>query len=93
MLYAPGKSLFGLADHVQLLVQLQQVFLVVAVDGTGHVTAATAVAKADITGLGIPDTNTTYEWSYYFYNMDVTSEDLTDMILDTYNFYFESLKK
>ena len=34
----------------------------VAVDGEGHVTGATAVAKADITALGIPasDTNTTY---------------------------------
>lgn len=35
----------------------------ITVDGTGHVSAATAVAKADITGLGIPgsDTNTTYD--------------------------------
>ena len=34
----------------------------VAVDGTGHVNSATAVTKADITALGIPesDTNTTY---------------------------------
>ena len=34
----------------------------VAVDGEGHVTGATAVAKTDITALGIPasDTNTTY---------------------------------
>lgn len=34
----------------------------VTVDGTGHVSAATAVTKADITALGIPgqDTNTTY---------------------------------
>ena len=32
----------------------------ITVDGTGHVTAATAIAKADITGLGIPSTNTTY---------------------------------
>lgn len=34
----------------------------VTVDATGHVSAATAVAKADITALGIPgsDTNTTY---------------------------------
>ena len=37
----------------------------VTVDGTGHVSAVTAVAKADITGLGIPgsDTNTTYDLS------------------------------
>lgn len=34
----------------------------VTVDGTGHVSGATAVTKADITALGIPaqDTNTTY---------------------------------
>lgn len=32
----------------------------VTVDGTGHVSAVTAVAKADITALGIPSTNTTY---------------------------------
>lgn len=35
----------------------------VTVDSSGHVSAATAVTKADITALGIPgtDTNTTYE--------------------------------
>jgi len=34
----------------------------ITVDGTGHVSAATAVTKSDITALGIPgqDTNTTY---------------------------------
>ena len=32
----------------------------ITVDATGHVSAATAVTKADITGLGIPSTNTTY---------------------------------
>lgn len=32
----------------------------VTVDGTGHVSAATAVTKADITGLGIPAQDTTY---------------------------------
>ena len=32
----------------------------ITVDGTGHISAATAVTKADITGLGIPSTNTTY---------------------------------
>lgn len=32
----------------------------VTVDDKGHVSAATAVAKADITALGIPSTNTTY---------------------------------
>ena len=32
----------------------------VTVDNTGHVSDATAVAKADITALGIPSTNSTY---------------------------------
>lgn len=32
----------------------------VTVDATGHVSGATAVAKADITGLGIPAQDTTY---------------------------------
>ena len=32
----------------------------VTVDGTGHVSAATAVAKSDITALGIPESDTTY---------------------------------
>lgn len=32
----------------------------IATDAQGHVTAATAVTKADITALGIPGTNTTY---------------------------------
>lgn len=32
----------------------------VAVDGTGHVSGATAVTKADITGLGIPAQDTVY---------------------------------
>lgn len=32
----------------------------VTVDGTGHVSAATTVTKADITGLGIPAQDTTY---------------------------------
>ena len=32
----------------------------ITVDGLGHVTAATAVAKADITALGIPGQDTTY---------------------------------
>ena len=39
----------------------------VTVDGTGHVSAATAVSKADITALGIPgsDTNTHYTTKMY----------------------------
>lgn len=32
----------------------------ITVDATGHVSAVTTVAKADITALGIPGTNTTY---------------------------------
>ena len=32
----------------------------VTVDGTGHVSAATAVDKSDITALGIPESDTTY---------------------------------
>ena len=32
----------------------------VTVDGTGHVSAAAAVAKADITALGIPAQDTVY---------------------------------
>ena len=32
----------------------------ITVDGTGHVSATTAVAKADITALGIPSQDTTY---------------------------------
>lgn len=35
-------------------------FYKVTVDGTGHVSATTAVAKADITNLGIPAQDTTY---------------------------------
>lgn len=35
-------------------------FYKVTVDGTGHVSATTAVAKTDITGLGIPAQDTTY---------------------------------
>lgn len=33
----------------------------ITTNSEGHVTAATAVAKSDITALGIPSTNTTYE--------------------------------
>lgn len=37
----------------------------VTVDSTGHVSAATAVAKADITGLGIPAQDTVYTHPTY----------------------------
>ena len=33
----------------------------ITVDGTGHVSAVEMVVKADITGLGIPEADTTYE--------------------------------
>ena len=36
-------------------------FYKVTVDATGHVSAVTAVTKADITGLGIPAQDTTYK--------------------------------
>ena len=36
-------------------------FYKVTVDNLGHVTAVTAVTKADITGLGIPGQDTTYQ--------------------------------
>ena len=35
----------------------------ITVDNTGHVSAATAVAKSDITGLGIPAQDTTYTFA------------------------------
>lgn len=51
----------------------------VTVDGTGHVSAATAVAKSDITALGIPaqDTNTHYASSTLFVSSaDTNAEDM-----------------
>ena len=37
----------------------------ITVDGTGHISAATAVTKTDITGLGIPAQDTTYTHPTY----------------------------
>lgn len=37
----------------------------ITTNSTGHITAATAVVKADITALGIPSTNTTYAVADY----------------------------
>ena len=37
----------------------------IAVDGTGHVSGATAVTKDDITALGIPAQDTTYTLSSF----------------------------
>ena len=36
-------------------------FYKITTNGEGHVTAATAVAKSDITALGIPAQDTTYD--------------------------------
>lgn len=50
----------------------------VTVDGTGHVSAATAVAKSDITALGIPaqDTNTHYaSYTLFVSSADTNAED------------------
>ena len=47
----------------------------VTVDGTGHVSAATAVSKADITGLGIPAQDTTYSTASSTANGLMTSTD------------------
>ena len=50
-----------------------------AVDGTGHVSATTAVAKADITGLGIPAQDTTYVFNTA-YNADTNkAATMTDV--------------
>ena len=51
----------------------------VAVDGTGHVTAATAVAKADITGLGIPAQDTTYAAATTSANGLMSKDDKTKL--------------
>ena len=46
----------------------------ITTDDTGHVTAGTAVAKSDITGLGIPADNEVMQWEYK------NSIDLNDLI-------------
>lgn len=48
--------------HIQRIQQKTSGLYKVTVDASGHVSAAAAVTKADITALGIPaqDTNTTY---------------------------------
>ena len=56
-------------DFKQLKEQLKQVSKTskITVDSKGHVSGATAVAKSDITALGIPgqDTNTVYTHPSY----------------------------
>lgn len=53
----------------------------VTVDNTGHISAATAVAKSDITALGIPgsDTNTTYDTATQSADGLMSSEDKTKL--------------
>ncbi len=51
----------------------------VTVDGTGHVSAATAVAKSDITGLGIPAQDTTYSVATTSANGLMSSTDKTNL--------------
>ena len=51
----------------------------ITVDGNGHVSAATAVAKSDITALGIPSTNTTYSTATTFANGLMSSSDKTKL--------------
>lgn len=50
-------------------------FYKVTVDGTGHVSGATAVTKADITGLGIPAQDTTYSAATQSANGLMSSSD------------------
>lgn len=62
---ADKKKLDGVADgankyvHPSYTAQNSGLYKI-TVDATGHVSAVTAVAKGDITALGIPSTNTTY---------------------------------
>lgn len=58
----------------------------ITVDALGHVTAVTKVTKADITGLGIPGTNTTYGLASATANGLMSKEDyakLDGMVLAT----------
>lgn len=58
----------------------------ITVDALGHVTAVTKVTKADITGLGIPGTNTTYGLASATANGLMSKEDyakLNGMVLAT----------
>lgn len=58
----------------------------ITVDALGHVIAVTKVTKEDITGLGIPDTNTTYGLASTTANGLMSKEDyakLNGMVLAT----------
>ena len=64
----------------------------ITVDGTGHVSATTAVAKADITALGIPgsDTNTHYTSKNVVGTTNATSN--TSSALTNGNVYLNSVE-
>lgn len=51
----------------------------ITVDALGHVTAVTKVTKADITGLGIPSTNTTYGLASATANGLMSKDDFTKL--------------
>ena len=51
----------------------------ITVDASGHVSAATAVTKTDITALGIPSTNTTYANATTSADGLMSSEDKTKL--------------
>ena len=51
----------------------------ITVDALGHVTAVTKVTKEDITGLGIPGTNTTYGLASATANGLMSKEDFTKL--------------
>ena len=51
----------------------------VTVDSSGHVSAATAVTKSDITALGIPSTNTTYSVATTSANGLMSASDKTKL--------------
>lgn len=64
----------------------------ITVDGNGHVSAATAVTKADITGLGIPgsDTNTHYASKNVVGSSTATNN--TTSVLTNGNVYLNSVE-
>lgn len=51
----------------------------ITVDSLGHVTAVSAVQKSDITRLGIPDSNTTYDLASDYSNGLMSSDQYTKL--------------
>ena len=51
----------------------------ITVDNLGHVTAVSAVQKSDITGLGIPNSNTTYDLASDYSNGLMSAEQYTKL--------------